>query len=87
MYVLSEDSYNVTYSSNAHYSHPSLQQLVLMDYVSGWVNMANENLKLLFKSTYLPYNRHIDPNELKFLLHAKSINIDFILTIKPFCIS
>lgn len=88
MYELFEDSYNVICSLNAHYSHLSSQlQLVLTDYVSGWVNMANESLNLLFKSTYLIYNRHIDPIELKFLLHAKSINIDFIITIKPFCIS
>lgn len=67
---------------------PGLQlELVLMDYVSGWVNLTKESLKLLFKSIYLIYNRHIDPIKLKFLLHAKSINTDSIFTTKSLCIS
>lgn len=38
-------------------------ELVLMGYVRRWINLTKESLKLLFKSIYLIYNRHIDPSE------------------------
>lgn len=63
-----------------------MTRIVFMNYVSRWIYLAKENLKLLFRSIYLIYNRYIHLS-LKFLSHAKSINIDPIFIIKSLCIS
>lgn len=59
--MLFENCYNVLCSLNVPHSHlKTTTELGLMDHVNGWVNLAKECLKLLFKSIYVIYDRHID---------------------------